>query len=261
MITIINQLNNSIELLKKGGSIHIKKENRGKFTETKKRTGKTAEELVHSKNPLTRKRAQFAINARKWKHQNGGIINGDSNPHIWNERPYTDDEIVDLYINNYLWNFENSIGSGLRKDGLYEPYSNIEKGKTVWFIGPGIHVNSHGLNQNSVLSREELNNIAKEHITSRLPKLINSLHTMNGGKYNGLWDRLRTNEKLLYIDRMYTLRETNNMNMPEKSPKLTEHIYNRDWESAKKETDGVAAPRQAHENEFFDAVIPRLQRR
>lgn len=40
------------------GGIHIKKKNRGKFTETMKRTGKTAEELKHSKNPLTRKRAK-----------------------------------------------------------------------------------------------------------------------------------------------------------------------------------------------------------
>lgn len=54
--------------LKKGNKIHIKKENRGKFTETKKRTGKTTEELTHSKNPLTRKRAIFAQNARRWKH-------------------------------------------------------------------------------------------------------------------------------------------------------------------------------------------------
>lgn len=48
------------------GGIHIKKKNRGKFTETMKRTGKTAEELKHSKNPLTRKRAVFAINSRRW---------------------------------------------------------------------------------------------------------------------------------------------------------------------------------------------------
>ncbi len=52
--------------LKEGGSIHIKPENRGKFTATMKRTGKTAEELSHSSNPLTRKRAIFALNARKW---------------------------------------------------------------------------------------------------------------------------------------------------------------------------------------------------
>ena len=56
--------------------IHIKPENKGKFTETKKRTGKTTEELTHSKNPLTRKRAIFAQNAKKWKHFLGGSFQG-----------------------------------------------------------------------------------------------------------------------------------------------------------------------------------------
>ena len=46
--------------------IEINPENKGKFTTTMKRTGKSAEELSHSKNPLTRKRAQFALNSRKW---------------------------------------------------------------------------------------------------------------------------------------------------------------------------------------------------
>ena len=53
---------------KKGGGIHINPANRGKFTATMQRTGKTAEELSHSSNPLTRKRAIFALNARKWNH-------------------------------------------------------------------------------------------------------------------------------------------------------------------------------------------------
>ena len=64
----------SIPMLANGSGIHIKKENRGKFTETKKRTGKTTEELTHSKNPLTRKRAIFAQNAKKWKHEDGGEV-------------------------------------------------------------------------------------------------------------------------------------------------------------------------------------------
>lgn len=50
----------------KYGGIHIKKKNRGKLTATSKKTGKSFEQLKHSKNPLTRKRATFAINARKW---------------------------------------------------------------------------------------------------------------------------------------------------------------------------------------------------
>lgn len=61
--------NERVSFYKNGYKIKIKKENRGKFTETKKRTGKTTEELAHSKNPLTRKRAIFALNARKWKHK------------------------------------------------------------------------------------------------------------------------------------------------------------------------------------------------
>ena len=62
-----------MELLKKGG-IHINPKNKGKFTETKQRTGKSTEELTHSKNPLTRKRAIFAQNAKKFKHSDGGIL-------------------------------------------------------------------------------------------------------------------------------------------------------------------------------------------
>ena len=47
-------------------SIDINPKNKGKFTATKKATGKSTEELKHSKNPLTRKRATFAANAAKW---------------------------------------------------------------------------------------------------------------------------------------------------------------------------------------------------
>ena len=51
---------------KSKSGIHIDPKNKGKFNATKKRTGKSTEELKHSKNPLTRKRAIFAQNARKW---------------------------------------------------------------------------------------------------------------------------------------------------------------------------------------------------
>ena len=48
--------------------IEIKPENKGKFTATKERTGKSTEELTHSKNPLTRKRANFARMAKRgWR--------------------------------------------------------------------------------------------------------------------------------------------------------------------------------------------------
>ena len=66
-----NIISESIDLLieSKKNSIHIKKKNKGKFNALKKRTGKSTEELTHSKNPLTRKRAIFAQNAKKWHHK------------------------------------------------------------------------------------------------------------------------------------------------------------------------------------------------
>lgn len=57
----------SLPKQRKGG-IHINPANRGKFKATMAKTGKSAEELKHSSNPLTRKRATFAINARHFKH-------------------------------------------------------------------------------------------------------------------------------------------------------------------------------------------------
>lgn len=67
---------NQANSMESGGSIHINPANKGKFNATKARTGKTTEELTHSSNPLTRKRAIFAQNAAKWNHhESGGNLN------------------------------------------------------------------------------------------------------------------------------------------------------------------------------------------
>lgn len=58
--------------LKAKDGIHIKPENKGKFNATKKATGKTTEQLTHSSNPVTKKRAVFAKNAAKWHHADDG---------------------------------------------------------------------------------------------------------------------------------------------------------------------------------------------
>ena len=55
--------------------IKINPKNKGKFNATKKATGKTTEELTHSKNPITKKRAVFAQNASHWnKKADGGYL-------------------------------------------------------------------------------------------------------------------------------------------------------------------------------------------
>lgn len=60
-------------LMGKSG-IHIKPENKGKFTAYKKRTGKTTEEALHSKDPHVRQMANFARNAKKWHHGQDGLM-------------------------------------------------------------------------------------------------------------------------------------------------------------------------------------------
>lgn len=62
------KLGGDIPTLKSGNKIHIKKKNRGKFTDYC--GGKVTEECIrrgkNSSNPTIRKRATFAANARKW---------------------------------------------------------------------------------------------------------------------------------------------------------------------------------------------------
>ncbi len=68
----------------KGGGIHIKKKNEGKFTESARRAGKSVQEhatdVLNDPNAtrLQKRRAQFAKNAKKFKHDDGGIIHASN---------------------------------------------------------------------------------------------------------------------------------------------------------------------------------------
>lgn len=66
----IQKIANLVNLYKKGNKIHIKKENRGKFTSYcgGKVTDACIKKAKASGNPTLVKRATFAENARKWKH-------------------------------------------------------------------------------------------------------------------------------------------------------------------------------------------------
>lgn len=59
-----------IELYKKGHKIHIKKQNRGKFTEFcgGNVTDACIQKGKNSPDPKIRKRATFAANAKTWNH-------------------------------------------------------------------------------------------------------------------------------------------------------------------------------------------------
>jgi hypothetical protein len=60
--------------LRSGGPIRIKPENRGKFTALKKRTGHSASWFKAHGTPAQKKMAVFELNARKWKHGDGGPL-------------------------------------------------------------------------------------------------------------------------------------------------------------------------------------------
>ena len=75
---------------KKGGSIHIKPENRGKFTALKKRTGHSASWFKKHGTPAQRKMATFALNARKWHHKHP-----DGGP---NDTIQTPNQVIEKYI-------------------------------------------------------------------------------------------------------------------------------------------------------------------
>ena len=74
---------------KKGSKIHIKKKNRGKFTEYcgGEVTDKCIQKAKKSGNSKLVKRAVFAQNARKWKHKEGGEINNKDTDKSSDKKP------------------------------------------------------------------------------------------------------------------------------------------------------------------------------
>jgi len=68
----LESLSAELGVYKEGGGIHIKPSHEGRFTAYKERTGKTTEEALHSLDPHVRQMANFARNAAKWHHADGG---------------------------------------------------------------------------------------------------------------------------------------------------------------------------------------------
>lgn len=69
-----DDLHVGMDIMAKGGKIHIKPSHKGRFTAYKARTGKTTAQALHSSDPHVRQMANFARNASKWKHAFGGSI-------------------------------------------------------------------------------------------------------------------------------------------------------------------------------------------
>lgn len=137
-----NRINNLTQILKSGNKIHIKKENRGKFTKSAKAAGHSVQEharaVLNDPNatPLQKKRANFARNAAKWhrKHFDGGTIDSSNTFNgikTTNNRPY--DSSLISYINDKLRD------GGMSKTKRAAVLANIieESGGNPFAKGPG----------------------------------------------------------------------------------------------------------------------------
>jgi hypothetical protein len=164
------RLDDIIEFKNKSG-IHINPKNKGKFTATKKKTGKSTEELTHSSNALTKKRAVFAENAKKWAKNRKKKNMSDASDAI---------EFAGGYVNT---------GIGVRKEKGVGGHFNRNAGKyvggTVGSI-PGLGIGAlidHLRKKKSVLKTSAENKVSPElakgdvysysEISDRLDRIIN----------------------------------------------------------------------------------------
>lgn len=115
----------------KGGKIYIKPENRGKFTEYC--GGKVTSECIakgkRSSDPTIRKRATFAANARKWKHELGGNLFDDGGLMHQHGGIFSNDVII---IGNGGTHEENpfeGVQIGVDSQGIP---NMVEEGEIIW---------------------------------------------------------------------------------------------------------------------------------
>lgn len=107
------------------GGIHIKPENRGKFTALKERTGHSATWFKEHGTPAQKKMATFALNARKW-HSDGGSLE-DKN--IFHEGGNT----KSTYIYDELPRLLREAGLDIRVSSGYRPAGKVgTSGKRSW---------------------------------------------------------------------------------------------------------------------------------
>lgn len=155
----------------KGGAIRIKPSKRGTFTAAAKKHGKSVQAfasqvLANKENysPAMVKKANFARNAAKWKHADGGNLNTvaplvyPAPEWIYNPLEEPDNYISDAQYIADRWAAENSIKEGWDPNtNTYSPHPSAEGGKKT--VGPGIKLGAYkGFTQDRPYTIEELNN-------------------------------------------------------------------------------------------------------
>lgn len=122
MMTIYDSMPDNSDY-RNGGGIHIKKENRGKFNELLERTGKSASWFKKHGTPLQKKRATFALNARKWQHADGGSLDNIFSEINNSNGTYDENSMIEPPINNKPWESSNYNNNEINEDTIIEDIS------------------------------------------------------------------------------------------------------------------------------------------
>jgi hypothetical protein len=169
------------------------------------------------------------------------------------------DDLVNEYIDKVLWKMENPREKGLnRRDNKYYSYTDKDtSGNTHINIGPGLEKNGHPeIDYNRGHSRREVDTAARATVEKRVDSMLQSLQTMNNGKYAQARDTLSLGPLLSMLDIAYNGRTTGKRNLPEKWPTLVKNITEGDLEAAKRETYSGSKRRQKMRNDLltYDAI-------
>lgn len=108
------------------GGIHIKPENRGKFTALKERTGHSATWFKEHGTPAQKKMAIFALNARKWKHGFGGPLVENAMAHYY-DGISEDTQQIEVPDNTYVYKSPmfSSITPELSREAALNRTNNV----------------------------------------------------------------------------------------------------------------------------------------
>ena len=127
---------NILEFLKNGSGIHIKEKNKGKFTKSAKAAGQSVQEHAKSvlndpnATPLQKRRANFARNAAKWHHKNGGTIKAQGGTKFLSKQWFKNagNDLKDLFQSEGMLDLGKSLFSGIsdykQTSSLLDGYQN-----------------------------------------------------------------------------------------------------------------------------------------
>jgi len=260
----------------KGGSIRIKPSKRGTFTAAAKKHGKSVQAfasqvLANKENysPAMVKKANFARNAAKWEHADGGNLNTVAPliypapewiytptyniPDSTSNNGVSDQEVINSFINNVVWTMENPNNKGYDPNtNTWGVYTDRDKdGNTYYNFGPGLEVTANKLDKKKRYTRDYLNTLLEKRVSRDTKNIRKSLESMQDGKYKGVIDTLSLGPRLVIQDIAYNLKPKSG-NMPENWPLLIDALSEGDLERARHETESGSTRRMQMRNQMLN---------